>query len=294
MSAAEVLRRLTTQIGRGLTPPPRKRRLPILRCPACRANYYTATADPVRMEPCARCDTRIRRNSPRGMCPTCNHLVRTEEQQRASAVPHLHELARFGSPELATWCRDKEAISRALAFAEAPPPACRVLVFTGPTAAGKSSLVSAVVQHLADAGRVRRLVWTTARRLAEARIEHGLGVGEPPPLARAMRASVAVVDDLGKELGLPPAQAGEVVAFLERRHAGERPLVPPGALDIVTTELPVQVGAEEAAKREAAGETVRDLTRCYDLSFVRRLASGIIPGDVDRGSAVVIHVRRGP
>lgn len=304
MSAAAVLNTLIRQIGRGAAQRPltgepgqqpnttSKRRLPVLRCKVCRANYLTAIATPPPLIPCDRCGTRIRRTSP-PLCVGCLALDRAE-RHRATELPHQHEAARFGSPELAAWCRDAEAIERAHAFAEAPPLGCRVLLLTGPTTAGKTSLVSAIVQHMAAAGRVKLLAWTTAKRLAEARSEHGLGAGEPPPMLRAMRATVAVIDDLGKELVLPPDKAGDVVTFLERRHAGERPLVPPGALDIITTELPVQLSAEEAKARAAAGEPVRDLVRCYDLSFVRRIAGALVgAGAVVRGSAVVINVRKG-
>ena len=289
MSAAQVLAALTGQIGRGAPPGPR--RLPVLRCAVCRANYLTAIAAPPPLVRCEKCGASIRRVSP-PLCPTCLDVDRAE-RQRLTELPRLHELARFGSAELATWCRDAEAIERARAFAEDPPPACRVLLLTGPRRAGKSSLVAAIVQRLAEKGRIRRLVWITAKRMAEARSEHGLGAGEPPPILRALRAPVAVVDDLGKELVLPPAQAGDVVTFLERRHAGERPLVPPGALDIITTELPVMLSDDEIAAREAAGQPVRDLVHCYDLSFVGRIAEKLVEAaGVARGAAVVINVRK--
>ncbi len=294
MSAAQVLQALTGPIGRGGNGRRQPRRLPVLRCAVCRAAFHSVITPPPPLVPCDRCGRRITRASP-PLCATCLDVDRTE-RQRLAALPRLHEAARFDSRELAAWCRDVKAIERARAFAEAPPPACRVLLLTGPTRAGKSSLVAAIVQHMAAAGRIKRLVWTTARRLADARSEHGLGAGEPPPILSALRAPVAVIDDLGKELGLlPPAHPADVATFLERRHAGERPLVPAGALDIITTELPVRLSPEEIDDCKAAGEPVRDLVHCYEPSFVARIAGGLVrAADVIRGSAVVIHVRKDP
>lgn len=294
------LRRLTASFGSGPACVPKAPRfLPMVRCEQCHtavvaARWQASIAPPPR-RPCVQCGRPIPRNAYEGRCEGCRAIQRGT-QQRELSLPWRHERARFGSPELARWCADRDAIERAQAFAENPPEGCRVLLFTGPTEAGKSSLVSAVVQHLTATGRCRRLVWTDAKRLAQARMEHALGSGEPPAITRALAADVAVLDDLGKELVFPAAMAAEVVTFLERRHAGERPRVPAGALDIITTELPVVLDAEEAAERETAGEPLRDLTRLYDLSFVRRVAGALRNGvEIVRGSAVVIKVRaKGP
>ena len=157
MNAAHVLNTLIGQIGRGTAQRPLtgeigareakapRRHLPIVRCNVCRANYLTATIAPPPLIPCDRCRTRIRRTSP-PLCAGCLALDRAE-RQRATELPRRHEAARFGSPELAAWCRDAEAIERAYAFAEAPPAGCHVLLLTGPTSTGKSSLVSAIVQQ---------------------------------------------------------------------------------------------------------------------------------------------------
>lgn len=295
MNAGE-LRRFAKTFGAGPTTPPAPRRyLPVWRCQASHEaviqHRWQAAIAPPRLAECATCGMRIPRLAPEGRCETCRGVLRGDAA-RETVLPRLHERARFGSRELAAWCRDAEAIERALAFAENPPDACRALVLTGPTGAGKSSLVSAIVQRLMDTGRCTRLVWTDAKRLAQARMEHALGAGEPPAVQRALAAELLVVDDLGKELVFPAAMSAEVVTLLERRHAGERPRVPAGALDIITTELPIRLPAEEAARLTALHEPVRDLTRLYDLSFVRRIAGALVHGAAARGSAVVIGVRK--
>src|SRR5690606_9469681 len=50
-----------------------------------------------------------------------------------------------------------------------------------------------------DGNRLAQFAWTTGHALVRARREHGLGDGDAPLIAQAMRASVLVVDELGAE-----------------------------------------------------------------------------------------------
>jgi hypothetical protein len=235
----------------------------------------------------------VGRAAPLGMCPACLAAHRAGERAQAvlGAIPERHEAVAFGAPELTEWCRDEEAIRRAQAFAQAAPRGCRVLLLTGPTESGKSSLAAAIVQHLrAGPRRGARVAWALARTMAMSRRAHPLGE-TPPIIARMLRADIAVFDDVGKELVLPADQAIEVVEALEVRHAADPGTVPAGALSIVTTELPVTL-PKRSDSIAGAVVPVRDLASLYDLSFVRRIAGKWTGGDVPRGSAVVIEVRR--
>lgn len=110
----------------------------------------------------------------------------------------------------------------------------RTLTLLGATGTGKTTCAIAALHHqhdtfvqqtLAQHSRpapqlalLRRLVWTTATALAQARRQHPLGVGEAPLIERALNAPLVIIDDLGHE-PLGGSELWEVVDSAYQRGA---------------------------------------------------------------------------
>ena len=89
-----------------------------------------------------------------------------------------------------------------------------VVLFVGPSGAGKTSFAVACMRA------ARRAFFCSASDLDRARIEHSAGHGEAPIVARAIRAGVLVLDDLGQD---KPSSISAVEAVLLARHNAEAP-----------------------------------------------------------------------
>lgn len=147
-----------------------------------------------------------------------------------ASIPERHRAASLDSPDLARWVASPELI--ALAAQVAPLESPRVVLLTGATGAGKTTLGTAILRWHLDRGVAEgaapearawatRCLWVPARSLAMARRQAPLGQ-EPALLVRAREASVLLVDDLGQE---SPQDKDDVIAVLSDRQADGRPTI---------------------------------------------------------------------
>ena len=119
-----------------------------------------------------------------------------QRTRRAAAVARVEETIpeRYATARLnARWLQElagPEAMVKARAAVTAP-----LVVFMGPTRAGKTSLAVAMLRARNDLGA--RFV--RAKRLGTARIQHPAGAGEAPYVEMAMRAGFVLIDELGGE-----------------------------------------------------------------------------------------------
>ena len=211
---------------------------------------------------CPRCGSASRLPE---VCDACLDLARARREvvrQTDATVPELYRWASFAAPELSQRVRDPLAVERARGAIDIP-----LVVLTGPAGAGKTTL--AVCIHRARAARAPGVpsVFSTragqagagyyveALEFARARSQHGLGRGEPPSVADAMRAPFAVIDDVGSE---PQSAASAVPDVVYERHQRARQT-------IYTTGL----GREQIASVYGAGVARRLLEHAYIID-VRR------------------------
>ncbi len=182
------------------------------------------------------------------MCPPCVERSRAEREQeilRERSRRHVAELqrlayavlasapdwehARIDSPALHRFPIDLQRWTRSYSTGSA--------TILGPSGAGKTSSVLAMLRRLGDeamarerarrsweiAAETRRLgeaVWTTGHAIARARKQHGLGDDEAPPIRQAMRASLLIIDELGFE---PLTEA--LFEVIDTRYTRRRPTI---------------------------------------------------------------------
>lgn len=105
------------------------------------------------------------------------------------------------------------------------------VTLVGRSEAGKTSLAAALVAllvELAEEGRPEALrllwsaLWTDELALSRARASHKLGGGEAPLVARALEASLLVLDELG---GPTVSGSDEALEVIWRRWQDERPTI---------------------------------------------------------------------
>lgn len=139
-------------------------------------------------------------------------VVRQEEELRG--IPARYRWARRGAELNA---RSHVVPSRH--YANADEGAARLAassaigaLLIGPAGSGKTSLAVAAMRE------VRGSFFVSANALERARIEHRSGEGEAPLVARAKRAPVLVIDDLGQD---KPSSVSAVEAVILARHDAE-------------------------------------------------------------------------
>jgi hypothetical protein len=178
---------------------------------------------------CERCGVSIGRNA--WACDACirQHLADLRSQKLAparSSVPERHRTARFGTRALGEYVRASESVLRgAMQLCSQ-----RVVFIFGPAGAGKTSLACAMLHEVIEAGanlrcsaevleRARGARFAECYELSMARAKHALGRDTPPELADALRASVLVLDELGREDG----RNRDVEAVVSRRYRDSLP-----------------------------------------------------------------------
>lgn len=211
---------------------------------------------PVRRRfPCPGCGEDIGRNV--WACDACaaRAIVERRDSQLRTAresIPGDFQDCRFTTPGLA---QRIAASPGAIAGArEALTGESALVTILGPTGEGKTTLACAMLAEVIEAGanlhchpevleRARTAHFGDALRLSQARQEARLGVGEPVELLRARKASVLVVDELGRDR----SNDVDVIKIIHERQAAKR-------LTIVTTWL------DQA-----------DIAAAYDGGIARRL-----------------------
>jgi DNA replication protein DnaC len=217
-------------------------------------------APPVRLARVHRCVgcVEVEVTTSGAFCAACRPGAireRREAHLRAAreSIPAAFRGLRLGTKELSL----RAPVPRnTLEEARVALAASRV-VLLGPTSSGKTSLISAMLGEVIDAGldehatargfeRAKRARFVDALTLRKAVSEHALGAGEAPLLRAAMFASILVLDDVGQDLQLRTAM-NPVVEVIRERHMQGRPTW-------ITTFL---------ARDE--------MTRAYDVSLMRRV-----------------------
>jgi len=150
-------------------------------------------------------------------CWECTRTVAAQSEagleDTRRGIPPRYRWARCSSPELAQRVRlasagaDASDVARRLAAAPA-----LATVLQGPAGTGKSSLAVAAMRE------VSRSLYVSAAALERARIEHRAGDGEAPIVARALKAPLLVIDDLGQD---KPSSVSAVEAVILARHEAE-------------------------------------------------------------------------
>lgn len=189
------------------------------------------------------------------LCPQCGERelaeLRAMHIARARKTLPTWPYARFGHPSFRADATLVD-VARGWRLTE------RIgLTLIGPTRRGKSSLAVALCVDRMDRATTTEQVrlaagirYMLASDLDKARSEHALGRDEAPLVRSALRATVLVLDDLGKE-----KTKGEVLTHvLEKRYTLDLP-------NIITSEL-----------------TLRQLGDRYGLSDRRRVAGRLLVG----------------
>lgn len=199
----------------------------------------TLPAEPVRRRfACERCGVELETNVCR--CEPCAQAEHVEKRaallaRARESIPRRFRWARLNAPELAKRLRaTPKVIEAAWACLSGANP---IVTIVGQSGSGKTSLACAMLAEIIEAGadlacdpklleRARFAWFADAPQLAIARKEYRLGGGAPDEVLRARRASVLVLDELGRD-GKAELDVGKIIH--EREAAC--------ALTIVTTWL---------------------------------------------------------
>jgi DNA replication protein DnaC len=167
----------------------------------------------------------------------------------ARSIPPVYRWASFVAPELAERVATPDAIADARRIRLSP----RVCLM-GASRTGKTSLAVAMLRRwVSEYGRHAEFI--AVHRLGFARIQHAAGHGEPEIVERAMKAPLALLDDVGSERDTGTNPVPDIVF---ERHAEQRPTW-------VTTGLT----REQLIQRYGTGM----VSRLFDQTKVIRLAS---------------------
>jgi hypothetical protein len=167
----------------------------------------------------------------------------------ARSIPPVYRWASFIAPELAERVPTPGAIVDARRVCLSP----RVCLM-GASRTGKTSLAVAMLRRWV-AEHARPAEFIAVHRLSFARIQHAAGHGEPEIVERAMKAPLALLDDVGCERDTGTNPLPDIVF---ERHAAQRPTW-------VTTGLT----REQLVKRYGTGV----VSRLFDQTKVLRLGA---------------------
>jgi DNA replication protein DnaC len=168
----------------------------------------------------------------------------------ARSIPPVYRWASLVAPELAERVAMPDAIACARRICLSP----RVCLM-GASRVGKTSLAVAMLRRwVSEHGRNAEFI--AVHRLGFARIQHAAGHGEPEIVERAMKAPLALLDDVGSERDTGTNPVPDIVF---ERHAAQRPTW-------VTTGLT----REQLVARYGTGT----VSRLFDQTKVLRLGSG--------------------
>jgi len=168
----------------------------------------------------------------------------------ARSIPPVYRWSSFVAPELAERIATPGAIDDGRRICLAP----RVGLM-GPSRAGKTSLAVAMLRRwVSEHGRAAEFI--SVHQLGYARIQHAAGHGEPDIVERAMKAPLALLDDIGveRDTGMNP-----LPDIVFERHGAERP-----------TWFTTGLTREQLIARYGTGT----VSRLFDQTKVLRLGGG--------------------
>jgi IstB-like ATP binding protein len=210
--------------------------------------------------PCAYCRATVS-TLPQNPKPTCEacllFLARKENALKAvrafeQTIPPRYAWASLDAPELAQRVVPETAIAWGQRHLHEP-----WLTFQGGSGVGKTSLAVALLHERVRSTGIGAIV-ILAFRLANARIQHRAGDGEPLIVERAMRAPVLLLDDVGQELATP---ANPVADIIQERDAEELP-----------TWITTGLTREEIGQRYGGGVARRLFDRARAVPLGKRTA----------------------
>ncbi len=201
----------------------------------CACGALLAECDGITCADCAAKATELDRQQARARARSERETRTRQTGERAYAAvpdwPHLH---------------DGDAYARVVthpglrAIGERYTPGHGSILLLGPSGAGKTSAIARAMHRIraeridrvldersaeaADRLReIERYVWVTAWDIARAHGAHRYGTGDEPDLvARAARARLLVIDEMGPE---PVHRVGELMDLVDRRYARGLPTV---------------------------------------------------------------------
>lgn len=160
---------------------------------------------------CERCGVELMANVCR--CETCAAAEQVEKRaalivRARESIPQRFRWARLTAPALAKRLKASPKVVETAwhALSGANP----IVTIVGQSGTGKTSLAVAMLAEIIEAGavltcdpkvldRARFAHFAGCQQLAIARKEHKLGAGAPDEVMRARRASVLVLDEVGRE-----------------------------------------------------------------------------------------------
>ena len=164
------------------------------------------------------------------MCGVC--LDRWEREQQftgaLATIPAKWQGIRLSSPELPAYVTGYATHEdTARRFLDVPGP----VILRGPTGAGKTTLACAMGRTLIDRAaeatstlhdrdRARKLLFTSEMDLAKSAKEAKSWQGDSPLVARAIRSSVLILDDLGQK---PEDRTTIIAEIIEERYRNRLP-----------------------------------------------------------------------
>lgn len=210
--------------------------------------------------PCARCQRAVCRcgapiDGGLEVCATCD----LQDTYDARTRPTIDSIGKRFAPLFHAKVEElvgRVTASRALLQASLERPPSDAVLFIGPTGAGKTTLMSAMLGAWVRSdprGRMGAL-FVSAGRFARERARYRLGGGEAPEVERAISAPLVALDDLGNETS---DRDGCINDLIWARWDAAAPLW-------ITTGLVVDPNATEDQIAELLG-------RKYDGGFARRV-----------------------